>query len=142
MPALRRAERLAAASAAWLATRSDAVTRRPRLREMVMKVAAHHPGRLPGPLVAEQVRGAGKPGFIDALQAILDYDVRERLPELACPTLIVWREQDLLISVRDAAEFERLLPSSRRGVYPDTWHVAMLDRPAAFTALPAPFLAE
>ena len=74
MPALRRAERLAAASAAWLATRSDAVTRRPRLREAVMKVAAHHPGRLPGPLVAEQVRGAGKPGFIPALQAIVDYE--------------------------------------------------------------------
>ena len=98
MPALRRIERVVAASAAWLAARSDAVTRRPRLREAVMKVAAHHPGRLPGPLVAEQVRGAGKPGFIPALQAIVDYDVRERLPEIACPTLIVWGEKDLLRS--------------------------------------------
>ena len=142
MPALRRVERVVAASAAWLATRSDAVTQRPRLREMVMKVAAHHPGRLPGPLVAEQVRGAGKPGFIPALQAILDYDVRERLPEIACPTLIVWGEKDLLISVRDAEEFERLIPSSRRVVYPDTGHVAMLERPAAFNALLAQFLAE
>jgi pimeloyl-ACP methyl ester carboxylesterase len=142
MPALRRVERVVAASAASVATRSDAVTRRPRLREMVMKVAAHHPGRLPGPLVAEQVRGAGKPGFIDALQAILDYDVRERLPEIACPTLIVWGEKDLLISVRDSEEFERLIPDSRRVVYPDTGHVAMLERPAAFNALLAQFLAE
>ena len=141
MPALRRAERLAAASAAWLATRSDAVTRRPRLREAVMKLAAHHPGRLPGPLVAEQVRGAGKPGFIPALQAIVDYDVRERLPEIACPTLIVWGAKDLLISVRDSEEFERLIPNSRRVVYPDTGHVAMLERPAAFNALLAQFLA-
>ena len=107
-----------------------------------MKVAAHHPGRLPGPLVAEQVRGAGKPGFIPALQAIVDYDVRERLPEIACPTLIVWGEKDLLISVRDAEEFERLIPNSRRVLYPDTGHVAMLERPAAFNALLAQFLAE
>ena len=141
MPALRRIERLVAAGSAWFAARSETVTLRPRLREMTMKVAAHHPGRLPAPLVAEQVRGAGKPGFIHALQAILDYDVRERLPEIACPTLIVWGEKDLLISVRDAQEFERLIPSSRRVVYPDTGHMAMLERPAAFNALLAGFLA-
>jgi pimeloyl-ACP methyl ester carboxylesterase len=142
MPALQRADRVLAASAAWFASRSDAVTRRPRLREAVMKIAAHHPGRLPGPLVAEQVRGAGKPGFIQALQSILEYDVRERLPEIACPTLIVWGEKDLLIGVRDSEEFERLIPNARRVVYPDTGHTAMLERPAAFNALLAEFLAE
>jgi len=56
--------------------------------------------------------------------------------------LIVWGEKDLLISVRDAEAFERLIPNSRRVVYPDTGHVAMLERPAAFNALLAQFLAE
>ena len=51
------------------------------------------PARLPAPLAAEQLRGAGKPGFMQALEAIIDYDLRERLPEIACPTLIVWGER-------------------------------------------------
>src|SRR3989440_10197230 len=106
VPALRRLNRILAGTAAWVASRSDAVTRRPRLRDATFKIAAHHPGRLPAALVAQQLRGAGKPGVFDALQAVLTYDVRERLPEIACPTLIVWGKQDLLISVRDADVFE------------------------------------
>ena len=40
------------------------------------------------------MRGADKPGFCAALRACLDYDYRERLPEIGCPTLIVWGEKD------------------------------------------------
>ena len=103
---------------------------------------AAHPKQLPGPLAAEQVRGAGKPGFMGALGAVLEYDVRERLPEIACPTLIVWGDRDMLISVRDADVFAELIPNSRKVVYADTGHVAMLERPAAFNALLHKFLAE
>ena len=49
--------------------------------------------RLPAPLAAEQLRGAGKPGFLQAFEAIIDYDVEERLKEIACPTLIVWGDR-------------------------------------------------
>jgi len=107
-PALRRLDRVLAATAAWVASKSDTVTRRPRLRRAALNLVVSHPDRLPAALAAEQVRGAGKPGFIDALQAVIDYDVRERLPEIACPTLIVWGDRDRLISVRDAAVFEQL----------------------------------
>ena len=142
VPALRRLNRILAGTAAWVASRSDAVTRRPRLRDATFKIAAHHPGRLPAALVAEQLRGAGKPGFFDTLQAVLTYDVRERLPEIACPTLIVWGKQDLLISVRDADVFEQLIPDARKVIFDDTGHVAMLERPQAFNALLERFLAE
>jgi pimeloyl-ACP methyl ester carboxylesterase len=77
-----------------------------------------------------------------ALESVIFYDVRERLPEIACPTLVVWGARDLLISVRDAAEFERLIPNARKVVYEDTGHMAMLERPAAFNALLGEFLAE
>jgi pimeloyl-ACP methyl ester carboxylesterase len=142
LPSLRRIQRIVAGTTAWMATRSDTVARRPRLRDATLNLVVRHPSRLPAPLAAEQLRGAGKPGFVQALEAILDYDVRERLPEIACPTLIVWGDSDRLISVRDADLFEQLIPNSRKVVYADTGHMAMLERPAAFNALLAEFLSE
>jgi pimeloyl-ACP methyl ester carboxylesterase len=141
-PALRHSERIAAAGAAWMASKSDTVACRPRLREATLAIVARHPAQLPAALAAEQIRGAGKPGFLQALQAILDYDVRERLPEIACPTLIVWGDGDRLINVRDADVFAELIPDSRRVIFEDTGHVAMLERPATFNAVLEDFLAE
>lgn len=142
VPWLTRAQRIVAAYTAWMASRSDTVARRPGLRNATLGAVVRHPSRLPGPLAAEQLRGAGKPGFMQALGAILDYPIRERLPEVACPTLIVWGEEDRLISVRDANVFEQLIPNSRKVVFADTGHMAMLERPAAFNALLEEFIAE
>ncbi|HUH81441.1 MAG TPA: alpha/beta hydrolase [Solirubrobacteraceae bacterium] len=142
IPALTRAERILAASAAGLASRSDAVSRRARLRELTLSLAVRHAGRLPAPLVAEQLRGVGTPGFLDAFQAIIEYDFEERLKEIACPTLIVWGDHDRLVSVRDADVFASLIPDSRKVIFEDTGHMAMLERPAAFNALLRDFLAE
>jgi pimeloyl-ACP methyl ester carboxylesterase len=139
---LRRAERVLAGTAAWVASKSDGFARRRRLREALMALVVHHPSQLPAALAAEQIRGAGKPGFLDALQAVFAYDVRERLPEVACPTLIVWGAQDRLISVSDADVFADLIPNSRKVIYEDTGHMAMLERPRAFNALLRGFLAE
>ncbi len=142
MPAIVRAERILAASAAWVASRSETVARRPRLREATLSLVVRHPGELPAPLAAEQLRGAGKPGFVPALESIVGYDVRERLPEIACPTLIVWGEADRLISVRDADVFAELIEDSRKVIFEDTGHMAMLERPRTFNALLETFLAE
>jgi pimeloyl-ACP methyl ester carboxylesterase len=142
LPNLRRIERILAAGSAWVASKSDTVARRARLRHAALSVVAAHPDRLPAALAAEQLRGAGKPGFLQALQAILEYDFRERLPEIACPTLIVWGERDRLINVRDADVFAELIPGSRKILLEDTGHVAMLERPGAFNALLEDFLSE
>jgi pimeloyl-ACP methyl ester carboxylesterase len=142
VPTLRRLERVLAMGGAWVASKSDTVASRARLREATMNVVVRHPGRLPAALAAEQLRGAGKPGFMQALESILEYDVRERLPEIACPTLIVWGDGDRLISVRDADVFAELIPDSRKVIFEDTGHMSMLERPAAFNALLEDFLAE
>jgi pimeloyl-ACP methyl ester carboxylesterase len=136
------AENRLAAYSGWLASRSDALARRPGARRMIFGIVAHRPDLLPGPLVAEQVRGSGKPGFVPALDALTDYPIRDRLGEIACPTLIVWGSEDKLVPARDADEFARLIPNARKVVWRDTGHVAMLERPAAFNALLAAFLAE
>jgi pimeloyl-ACP methyl ester carboxylesterase len=142
VPAMRRVERIIAMSGAWAASRSDSVARRSRLREVALNVVVRHPGRLPAALAAEQIRGAGKPGFLQGLEATIGYDVRERLPEIACPTLIVWGASDRLIPVADAEVFAELIPDSRKVIYDDTGHMAMLERPAAFNTLLGDFLAE
>jgi pimeloyl-ACP methyl ester carboxylesterase len=126
----------------WLASKSDVLASRPRSRRAMFNIVASHPERLPAPLVAEQLRGSGKPGFIDALDALTDYPIRDRLGSIAAPTLVVWGEDDPLVPVRDAWEFGELIPSSRVVVYEDTGHVAMLERPDAFNALVAEFLEE
>ncbi len=140
MPVIRRLETVLAATSAWVASKSETVARRARLREALLNVVTRHPSRLPAALAAEQLRGAGKPGFLQGLQAVLEYDIRERLPEIACPTLIVWGEGDRLIPVRDADVFEELIPDSRKVIFEDTGHMAMLERPAAFNALLEDFL--
>jgi 4,5:9,10-diseco-3-hydroxy-5,9,17-trioxoandrosta-1(10),2-diene-4-oate hydrolase len=139
---LRRLEGRLAAYTGWIGAHSDALTRRPRARRMLLGLVAEHPERLAAPLIAEQVRGSGKPGFIDALDALTDYPIRDRLGEITCPTLIVWGAKDHIIPVGDADDFEQLIPDARKVVWPDTGHVAMFERPAAFNALVAAFIDE
>jgi pimeloyl-ACP methyl ester carboxylesterase len=136
------AESRLAAYSGWVASRSEALARRPGARRLIFGIVAHRPERLPAPLVAEQVRGSGKPGFLPALDALTDYPIRDRLSEIACPTLIVWGAEDKLVPARDADEFARLIPNARKVVWPETGHVAMLERPAAFNALLEAFLTE
>jgi pimeloyl-ACP methyl ester carboxylesterase len=139
---LQTLDKRLAAYAAWLGTRSAALARRPRARRMIFGLVTHRPELLPAPLIAEQIRGSGKPGFVPALDALTSYPIRDRLPEIGCPSLIVWGTEDKLVPVRDADEFARLIPNARKVVWPQTGHMAMLERPAAFNRLLAAFLAE
>jgi pimeloyl-ACP methyl ester carboxylesterase len=141
-PYLRRAAPMIAVYTGWTATRSDWMARRPGLRNVTLGLVTRHPSRLPAALAAEQLRGAGKPGFMQALQANINYPIRERLPEIACPTLIVWGAEDKVIPVEDASLFEELIPNSRKVIFADTGHMAMLERPATFNELLEEFLAE
>jgi pimeloyl-ACP methyl ester carboxylesterase len=114
---------------------------RPRARRSLSLVFAH-PEKLPGPLLVEQAKGSGKPGFIDALDALSDYPLRDRLQRISVPTLIVWGDRDKLVPRRDADVFEELIPNARKIVYHDTGHVPMLERPARFNADLESFLSE
>jgi pimeloyl-ACP methyl ester carboxylesterase len=139
---LRLTSRVLKLGTGWLASKSDELARRPRSRRAMFNIVAAHPERLPGPLVAEQLRGSGKAGFVDALDALTDYPIRDRLSSIAAPTLVVWGADDALVPVRDAWEFGELIPDARVVVYEDTGHVSMLERPEAFNALVREFLDE
>jgi pimeloyl-ACP methyl ester carboxylesterase len=139
---LRRGSKLLALWTGWLASKSETLARRPRSRRALLDLVTAHPDRLPAPLVAEQLRGAGKPGFIDALDALTDYPIRDRLGEITAPTLVVWGAKDMLVPVRDAWRFGELISGARVVVYEDTGHVSMLERPVAFNALLQEFLGD
>jgi pimeloyl-ACP methyl ester carboxylesterase len=141
-PYLRRIAPMVAVYTGWTAAKSDWVARRPGLRNLTLGLVTRHPSRLPAALAAEQLRGAGKPGFMQALRANIDYPVKERLPEIACPTLIVWGDEDKIIPVRDASVFEELIPNSRKVIFEGTGHMAMLERPATFNELLDEFVEE
>jgi pimeloyl-ACP methyl ester carboxylesterase len=141
-PYLRRVASIVAVYTGWTAARSDWIARRRGLRNITLGLVTRHPSRLPAALVAEQLRGAGKPGFMQALRANIDYPVTERLPEIACPTLIVWGDEDKIIPVGDASVFEELIPNSSKVIFEGTGHMAMLERPAAFNEMLSEFVEE
>jgi pimeloyl-ACP methyl ester carboxylesterase len=130
-----------AAGAITAARRREIVARR-RLRHLVMSTVIRHPSRLRADILYEVLHGSGKPGFVPALDALTSYDARDRLGRIGCPTLIVWGREDVLVPVRDADEFERVISDSRQIVLKDTGHVPMLERPSVFNDCLVEFLAE
>jgi pimeloyl-ACP methyl ester carboxylesterase len=142
IPLMRRIEFILGFYTAWIASKSENVARRRRLRQVTLWSVARHPARLPAPLAAEQLRGSGKPGFLDAFAALSSYPIRDRLNKISCPTLIVWGDSDKLVPTHDADVFEELIDNSRKVIYEDTGHVPMLERPARFNADLRAFLAE
>ena len=140
-PVLTFAQIITAIAAAAAARRREVVAR-PRLRHFILAAVMRHPSRLRADLLAEITQGAGAPGFAGALDALMSYDFSDRLPEIACPTLIVWGNRDVLVPLPDAEEFERLIPDSRRVVFDDTGHTPMLERPIEFNDRLLEFLAE
>jgi pimeloyl-ACP methyl ester carboxylesterase len=135
--------RIATAIVTHTAAQDRTLAARPKTRHASLLFVARHPSRLKGDFAYEAFfKGTGKPGFMDALRANLDYDFRDRLPEIGVPTLIVWGENDSIIPVKDAQEFERLIPDSRKVLMKDTGHVAMAERPQTFNDLMLEFLAE
>jgi len=133
-------------AAAMAGSRSAAEKRmailRPRLRHLVFSTIMRHPSLIAPEMLWEMSAGAGRSAFRPALEAIVDYDYRERLPEIRCPTLVMWGEEDMLVPVQDAEEYERQIPHARRIVLKDTGHVPMIERPRTFNDHLLEFLHE
>ena len=118
------------------------LARRSRLRYLALSPVVRHPNLIQPALAYELVRGAGKPGYVGALEALMTYDFRDRLPEIGCPTLVVWGAEDMMVPVRDADEFERLIPDARKLIMADTGHGPMFERPVTFNRHMLEFLFE
>jgi pimeloyl-ACP methyl ester carboxylesterase len=127
-------------SAARVLSRRETIVRRRGMRKLILWGVVRYPELLQPELVYEIASGGGKPGFMDAFKAILDYDFSDRLPEVEHPTLVVWGRNDRIVPVGGAYRYERLIPDSRRLIFEDTGHVPMIERPALFNRLLEDFL--
>lgn len=114
--------------------------RRPGYIQLAMGIVARHPTLLARDLLYEQMQSVGAQGFGASLQAIIDYDFLDRLPEIACPTLIVQGTKDFLVPVGDAAEYEARIPRATSLILDDTGHVPMMERPTTFNRALIEFL--
>lgn len=134
--------RVVAAVASRAAARHASFARRRGLRRLALQFVVRHPERLSAPIAHELMEGSGKPGFLPAMEAIVEHRISERLPQIACPTFVLWGKDDRVIPARDAQRFGALIPDVRVVVLPDTGHVAMLERPGRFNTLLEAFLSE
>lgn len=73
---------------------------------------------------------------------IPDKGLRGRLHRISAPTLIVWGEQDRLVSVAYADDFAAGIGDSRVAVIPDAGHIPQVEQTEATSAAVAGFLAD
>jgi pimeloyl-ACP methyl ester carboxylesterase len=128
-------------SSAALARRHHVIAR-PRLRHVILSSVMRHPSWMRPDILHEIMPGSNAPGFMSALDALLDYDFTNSLPEVQAPALLIWGREDMIVPVADADEYERLLPDARKVVFDETGHVPMLERPGAFNDCLMEFVAE
>jgi pimeloyl-ACP methyl ester carboxylesterase len=120
--------------------RLETLVRRPRLRRAVLSRVARHP--LPAPLAREFLRGSGRPAAPFATDALVDYDFRDHVKQIRCPTLLVWGDSDQVVPVESAELYAEAIPHAKKVILQDTGHVPMAERPEEFNRLLEEFLAE
>jgi pimeloyl-ACP methyl ester carboxylesterase len=138
---LERASRVTTPLIAAIFARSEHLVRRPRARKLMLFMVAAHGDLLRPELCFEVARGAGKPGFLDAAAALADYEYWTRVPDIQCPTLVIWGKDDLIVPVKDAYEYAAMIPEAKLELFDDTGHVPMLERPVRFNRVLEEFLA-
>jgi len=132
-PAERWAIRLRLATVRWLGLRRMAAVLAPRLfpgpeleaarREFVVRFAAND-----------------RAAYLASLRSLIGWRVTDRIGSIRAPTLVVASELDYTPPARKEA-FVRLMPNAKLVVVPGTHHALPMERPAAFDAVLADWLA-
>lgn len=142
----RWSERVLGRAGRWTTpapSRAERMARRRRLRRLGFTLLSPHPERIDPRLFYENILASGpKPAAPRAAAEIARYDVRDRLGEIACPTLVIWGDRDRIVPPSSADEFVRLIPNARKVVFEDCGHVPMLEQPERFNRLVEDFLDE
>jgi pimeloyl-ACP methyl ester carboxylesterase len=134
--------RVWAGTATWIGARGHSVVTRPRARRLGLQLIVRYPEKLSTALTYELTRGAGTPGFVPAMEALLSYGYRDQLSRIEVPTLVVWGRNDMLVPRGDARKYVELIgDNARREMFEDTGHLAMIERPTRFNRLLADFIA-
>jgi pimeloyl-ACP methyl ester carboxylesterase len=77
--------------------------------------------------------------YLRSLRALIGWSVTERLPAIACPTLIVSADQDYS-PVAYKEYYTKLIPGAKLAVVADSRHMLPVERPAEFNRVVVDFL--
>jgi 3-oxoadipate enol-lactonase len=91
---------------------------------------------------AQRIAANPRRAYLQAIAAVSRFDLRRRLKDIACPTLIVAGERDATVPMRAKVELAEGIPGARLEVIPASGHATPLDAPEAFNNLLLRFLSE
>jgi len=80
--------------------------------------------------------------YLRQTEAVLAHDVRARLEQVCCPTLVTVGSEDILTRPALAQELAALIPGARLEVIPTVGHGYFWETPEAFNAACLAFLAD
>ncbi|MBQ3817433.1 MAG: alpha/beta hydrolase [Clostridia bacterium] len=63
------------------------------------------------------------------LVSLVNTDLRDILPNISCPTLLIWGENDIATPLEDAKTIESLIPDAGLCVIKGTGHYSFCERP-------------
>ena len=63
------------------------------------------------------------------LVRLVNEDLRPLLPDISCPTLLIWGENDTATPLSDGQEMARLIPDAGLCVIRGAGHFAFVERP-------------
>jgi pimeloyl-ACP methyl ester carboxylesterase len=66
------------------------------------------------------------------LSAMAGADLRDVLPQVSVPTLLIWGELDARAPMTVAHQLDQAIPDTQLVVFPDCGHVSNLEQPARF----------
>jgi len=98
--------------------------------------------------VAEYLAATLRPGSVPAMRSLMlslagrTGFVRDRLPRIQTPTLVVWGREDRWVPLADADRFVEAIPGARKVVFDACGHMPQEERPRRLTGLLEEFLAD
>ncbi|MBD0334333.1 MAG: alpha/beta fold hydrolase [Cyanobacteria bacterium Co-bin13] len=66
--------------------------------------------------------------------------LNQKIPQITCPTLIIWGRQDRILGIKDAARFEQAIVNSQLVWIEQCGHVPHLEKPQETAAAILPFV--
>lgn len=122
-------------------------------RKLAMAKFGKHAARLlgaPGARLRDALVGraasadyaAASPRMRPTFVRLVSSDLRDLMPAVKAPTLLIWGEQDTATPLGDARAMERLIPDAGLVVFEGAGHFSYLDQPGRFATIARHFLGE
>lgn len=74
------------------------------------------------------------------MSVCVNEDLKEYMPLIQAPTLLIWGENDTATPISDAKTMEKLIPDAGLVSFPNCGHYSFLDNPGQFRAVIRSFL--